>query len=168
MNDAAEQPRIDQRALNRAAREIVDHLDGDDWDLAPRLYALVPTSLLLVDEPGLVAELDAAPLTPVEQEDLPEDVTAGSPALADYLAQVHWPDAVVGCVLAQDLLVVAPSAAGDADPEGVESRLIVGVLRGGEEIRMLHVRDDDAADPVLRTAPGLAAPLVEGLHATFL
>ena len=64
--------------LARAVAEIEQHVADAGWDQGPRLFALAPTSDLLLREPALADQLrlegdGPAPgqLTPIEQE-LPE------------------------------------------------------------------------------------------------
>lgn len=86
--------------LTRAVLEIDEYSSGLGWDQPARLFALVDTARLRSQEPGLAAQLGldgddaAAPLTPVEQDEIP----AGTP-LDEFLATIAWPDAVAGCAL---------------------------------------------------------------------
>lgn len=82
--------------LTRAVLEIDEYVAGLGWDRPALLFALVDTARLRSEEPGLADRLgigedvpDAAPLTPVEQEEIP----AGKP-LDEFLATIAWPDAV--------------------------------------------------------------------------
>lgn len=99
--------------LTRAVLEIDEYASGLGWDRPARLFALVDTVRLRADEPGLAARLgpdsggSAAPLTPIEQGELP----AGTP-LDEFLATVAWPDAVAGCALTVERLMLPPSAEG--------------------------------------------------------
>ena len=114
-----------------------------------------------------------APLTPVEQDALPDG------PLDEVLAGIGWPDEVVGCALAQEIVVLPPEAEADLDdgadvagraaqhPQRREARLTVGVLRDGTSAALLRLRatgpdeDDD-----LLTGPELAPNLVAALLAT--
>ena len=67
-------------ALARCAREVADFVDGEGWGQRPQLFALVPTSVLAAAEPALLEELtDGSALTPIQQHNLPEDITGGRP-----------------------------------------------------------------------------------------
>jgi hypothetical protein len=91
--------------LRAVAREVEDFVSSAGWDQAPQLFALVPTAELLAKQPDLAGSLDqAAAITPVAQEALPDA------DLADTLAGIMWPDAVNGCALAQEIVVLPPDA----------------------------------------------------------
>ena len=101
---------LSPQALNRAVREAVDFVHAEGWDAPPTLFALVPTELVAdALDPEL---LDESPLTVVVQEERPEGIDGGSPELSDFIARTSWPEGVVGAVLAQEILIVAPE---DAD-----------------------------------------------------
>ena len=57
-----------------------------------------------------------AALTPIEQDEIP----AGKP-LDEFLGTIAWPDAVVGCALTVERLMLPPSAEASV-PEGLERR----------------------------------------------
>jgi hypothetical protein len=152
-------------------REVEDFVSSGGWDQAPRLFALVPTSELLAAQPELGETLDrSVELTPVAQEDLPDA------DLAETLAGIMWPDAVRGCALAQEIVVLPPDAeavlpAGDDEavrraaaehPERREARLVAAVLRDGSAACLLRLRGEDE----LLTGPDLAPNLTEALLAT--
>ena len=61
--------------LGRALHDILDHVELGGWGQPPQLFALVPTSLIAEQNPGLVAEDDDSALSPVAQE--PLEVSAG-------------------------------------------------------------------------------------------
>jgi hypothetical protein len=147
------------------------------WDQPPQLFALVPTKELLAKEPGLADRLDpASALTPVAQDSLPED------DLADALAAIVWPGAVVGCALAQEI-VVLPSDAEAAvsgaatdpavvrriaaeHPQRREARLVAAVLRDGSAACVLRLRgDEDHPDEIIEH-PELAPNLADALRET--
>src|SRR5690606_18456769 len=80
------------------------------------MFALVPTEDLVAAEPSLLDELDRGnELTPIAQEPLPEDITGGSMALDEFLATTTWPEAVRGCVLVQEIVVLPPDAESTLD-----------------------------------------------------
>lgn len=166
--------------LATAVADIEAHVHAGGWDRPPMLFALVRADRLRTDDPGSAARLglDRVPpdtLTPVEQEALPDG------PLDDALARISWPEAVAGCVLSQEILVLPPSAEAEfgdnlADDEAAaraaehphrrEARLVVGVLRDGSRAAVLRLRGSDGDDNVL-TGPDLAPNLVDALLATF-
>jgi hypothetical protein len=174
--------------LTRAVLEIDEYLSGLGWDRPAMLFALVDTARLRAEEPELAERLGAdAPadgpdeagqgsLTPVEQEELPAGV-----ALDEFLATIAWPDAVSGCAIAIERLMLPPSAEAampddlgpDAlerwvadHPERQEVRLTVAVLRDGQRESAVRLRAKDAATEVL-TGPDLVPGLAAALAATF-
>ncbi|MFE2533193.1 PPA1309 family protein [Streptomyces sp. NPDC059371] len=168
--------------LTRAVLEIDEYTSGLGWDQPARLFALVDTARLRSQEPGLAAQLgleqeqETTGLTPVEQEEIP----AGKP-LDEFLGTIAWPDAVVGCALTVERLMLPPSAEGSvpeglsgkkltqwvaAHPDRQEVRMTVGVLRDGTRDSALRLREKDAATEVL-TGAGLVPGLAEALSATF-
>jgi hypothetical protein len=182
--------------LARSVREVAEFVDAEGWGNPPQMFALVPTADLVVAEPGLVDQLDQAnELTPIAQESFPDDVTGGSMALDEFLATTSWPDAVQGCVLVQEIVVLPPDAestlddalaplladheaadaaaraAAEAHPQRREARLFAAVLRAGASLALLQVRPEDDADEFgdidLRTYPNLAPNVIEALHHTF-
>lgn len=162
--------------LDATAAEIEAHVGLSGWDRAPVLFALIRAAQFAADEPEAAARLglDQAvgdALTPVEQEELP----AG--AIDEALAQIAWPDAVAGCALSQEIVLLPPSAeaalAADvslgtavAHPERREARLVVAVLRDGSTAAVLRLRGTNGSDDDLLTGPDLAPNLVAALQAT--
>ncbi|MBK1789263.1 PPA1309 family protein [Prauserella cavernicola] len=172
------------------AREVEEFVAAAGWEQQPQLFALVPTSELLRQQPELAGQLDASSeLTPVAQESLPEG------DLAEALATIAWPDAVHGCALAQEIIVLPPDAeselpevedgagAHDVDrlrqaaadhPRRTEARLVALVVRDGSAACVLRLRGVHAEDPADGTAeeivehPELAPNLVDALRATLL
>ncbi|KAF0651418.1 hypothetical protein K701_02655 [Streptomyces fradiae ATCC 10745 = DSM 40063] len=168
--------------LTRAVLEIDEYASGLGWDRPARLFALVDTVRLRSDEPGLAAQLGldsddaAAPLTPIEQDELP----AGAP-LDEFLATVAWPDAVTGCALTVERLMLPPSAEGSvpdgldeaglarwvaAHPDRQEVRMTVAVLRDGARESAIRLREKDSPAEVL-TGSDLVPGLADALAATF-
>lgn len=169
--------------LTVAVLEIDAYASTLGWDQPARLFALVDTARLRFQEPGLAAQLgldDAASttasLTPIEQEELP----AGT-ALDDFLGTIAWPDAVVGCAMTVERLMLPPSAEASV-PEGLsdkkltqwvakhpdrqEVRMTVAVLRDGARDSAVRLREKDSPTEVL-TGAGLVPGLAEALAATF-
>ncbi|NNJ04292.1 hypothetical protein HHX38_09110 [Streptomyces sp. PKU-MA01144] len=171
--------------LTRAVLEIDEYASGLGWDQPARLFALVDTAQLRAQEPGLAAQLGldepdeadaAAPLTPVEQDEIP----SGTP-LDEFLGTIAWPDAVAGCALTVERLMLPPSAETSvpegldeaglaawvaAHPDRQEVRMTVAVLRDGARESALRLREKDAPTEVL-TGADLVPGLAEALSATF-
>jgi hypothetical protein len=161
--------------LRAAAREVEDFVSTGGWDQAPQLFALVPTADLLARQPELAGTLGPeAALTPVAQDALPDE------DLAEALAGILWPDAVRGCALAQEIVVLPPEAEAalpDSDaaelrrvaaehPARREARLVAAVLRDGSSVCVLRLRGaDDGADELVES-PDLAPNLTRALLAT--
>jgi hypothetical protein len=169
--------------LSAVAREVEDFVAAAGWDQPPQLFALVPTAELVEREPELADRVDpAAPLTPVAQDALPSE------DLADALAGIMWPDAVHGCALAQEIVVLPPEAeatlptgesTGDSEtmrriaaehPRRREARLVAAVLRDGTAACVLRLRGegdgDGAEDDDIVEHPELAPNLTGALLAT--
>ncbi|MFJ8015397.1 PPA1309 family protein [Streptomyces sp. NPDC096339] len=169
--------------LTRACLEIDEYAAGLGWDQPARLFALVDTAKLKKQEPRLASQLgldqdDAGntSLTPIEQDELPK----GTP-LDKFLGTVAWPDAVVGCALTVERLMLPPSAEASVPeglndkqlskwvaghPERQEVRLTVAVLRDGSRESAVRLREKDSSTEVL-TGGGLVPGLAEALAATF-
>jgi hypothetical protein len=166
-------------ALRAAVLELEKHAAGEGWDQPARLFALVPTTQLLEDEPGLAAMLEIDPdadltgsLTPVEQEALPVDRS-----LEELLGEMMWPDAVHGTAVAVERLVLPPSVTdlpedptaaqevAATHPERQEVRMVVGATRAGTTWCALRLRSHDDDFAVIE-GPDLVPALLELLQAT--
>lgn len=168
--------------LTRAVLEIDEYASGLGWDQPARLFALVDTARLRVQEPTLAAQLglqnepETTGLTPIEQDEIP----SGKP-LDEFLGTIAWPDAVVGCALTVERLMLPPSAEAQVPsgldeagltrwvaqhPERQEVRMTVAVLRDGGRESALRLREKDSPTEVL-TGPDLVPGLAEALAATF-
>lgn len=159
-----------QQALNAAMREAVEFVHAEGWDAAPTLFALVPTELL-VDQ--LDPEDVASPLTLVVQDNLPDNLPAGSEELVDYCSRIAWPPQVAGAVLSQEIMFRDASEGQDAAPR--PARLVSGVLREeGLELTLLQLRPTErelderglfAEDDIeLRGGPGVAPGVLAALR----
>ena len=172
------QPELDA-ALRAAVREIEAHASEAGWDQPARLYALVPTSDLVVREPALAAAMGldevsgAGSLTPVEQEDVPVEES-----LESVLERIMWPAEVFGCAAVVERLVLPPTADGHLpdDPEAAgryaaehpereEVRIVAGATRAGSTYCALRMRTHDDALSVLES-PDLVPALLELLRST--
>ena len=181
-NVSSSGPPMAATPLTRAVLEIDEYAAGLGWDQPARLFALVDTAQLRSQEPGLASQLgldtaeQAAPLTPVEQDEIP----AGTP-LDEFLGTIAWPEAVAGCALTVERLMLPPSAESDVPvglddtaltkwvaehPDRQEVRMTVAVLRDGSRESALRLRAKDSPNEVL-TGAGLVPGLAEALHATF-
>lgn len=168
--------------LTRAVLEIDEYVSGLGWDRPARLFALVDTARLRSQEPALATQLGledgsgTGGLTPIEQDEIP----AGKP-LDEFLATIAWPDAVAGCALTVERLMLPPSAEAQvpenldeaalakwvADhPERQEVRMTVAVLRDGTRDSALRLREKDSPTEVL-TGADLVPGLAQALSATF-
>ena len=168
--------------LTRAVLEIDEYVSGLGWDQPARLFALVDTARLRTQEPALAAQLGledesaTTGLTPIEQEEIP----AGKP-LDEFLGTIAWPDAVAGCALTVERLMLPPSAEAQVPqdlseaqltkwvaehPERQEVRMTVAVLRDGSRESALRLREKDSPTEVL-TGPDLVPGLADALAATF-
>ncbi|MEV5530591.1 PPA1309 family protein [Streptomyces prunicolor] len=168
--------------LTRAVLEIDEYAAGLGWDQPARLFALVDTARLRAQEPGLAAQLGLQEesatigLTPIEQEEIP----AGKP-LDEFLGTIAWPDAVAGCALTVERLMLPPSAEASVPdglsekkltqwvaqhPDRQEVRMTVAVLRDGTRDSALRLREKDSPTEVL-TGGALVPGLAEALSATF-
>ncbi len=155
-----------------AAREVEEFVASAGWDQGPQLFALVATEELLARQPDLAGHLDPdSSLTPIAQDSLPES------DLADALARIAWPDAVRGCALAQEIIVLPPDAEGDLTDQGArtttsaadterlrraaanhprrtEARLVAAVSREGARACVMRLRgqvedgDAESDEPV--------------------
>jgi hypothetical protein len=180
MSNPTEQPPVEVDPVLRAAvREIEAHAAEAGWDQPARLYALVPTSDLVQREPALAAAMGlddvdgAGSLTPVEQDEVPQDQP-----LESVLDQIMWPAEVFGCAAVVERLVLPPGA--DAQlpddprsaeeyaaqhPDRQEVRIVAGATRDGSTYCALRLRSHDDPLSVLE-APDLVPALLELVRGT--
>ena len=166
-------PEVDP-VLRAAVREIEEHASEAGWDQPARLYALVPTTDLLVREPALAAAMGleestaAGSLTPIEQDEVPDDKP-----LESVLEQIMWPAEVFGCAAVVERLVLPPEADQQmpddprsaeeyaaAHPDRQEVRIVAGATRDGSTYCALRMRSHDDAFSVLES-PDLVPALLE-------
>jgi hypothetical protein len=168
--------------LTRAVLEIDEYVSGLGWDQPARLFALVDTARLRAEQPtladrlGLTDEQASSGLTPIEQDEIATDKP-----LDEFLGTIAWPDAVAGCALAVERLMLPPSAEAQVPqdlneaqltkwvaehPERQEVRMTVAVLRDGARESALRLREKDSPTEVL-TGSDLVPGLAEALAATF-
>lgn len=164
--------------LRDVALEIERHVQEDGWDQPVRLFALVPTADLVAREPGLADQLgeqlaaDPDALTSIEQE-LPDDRD-----LETLLGAIEWPDAVLGCAVVVERLMLPAEAEDDlpddpqalaeavaSHPERRDVRLVAAVTRDGARHSIVRGRDAADADVVEGPdlVPGLLDPLLQTL-----
>lgn len=170
--------------LAALTREVEQFVATGGWDQPVQLFALVPTSELLEQQPDLATQVDStAPLTPVAQESLPEG------ELDEALATIVWPDTVQGCALAQEIVVLPPGAEeelpdgeapDDAEhlrraaanhPMRTEARLVAAVVREGTKACVMRLRarqtpDEQTPDDEIIEHPELAPNLLAALETT--
>jgi hypothetical protein len=167
--------------LDAVAVEIETYIAARGWDGPPTLFALVETSTLMNDPESAAAlglgdpeSVAAGSLTPVEQDELPAE------ALDEALAQIAWPEQVVGCAVSQEIVFLPPDAEDDL-PDGSEAvgialtherrreaRLVVAVHRDGRSAGIIRLRGENGApDDEVLYGSSLAPNLVEALMLTF-
>lgn len=163
--------------LHLVVGEVEAHVAEAGWDQPPLLFALVETEALLAAEPQLARTMgivSAQPggLTPVQQDPL-----ADGP-LDEALSRIVFGPEVLGVALAQEVVVLPPSAEADlagaddpeeaanAHPDRREVRMVVAVLRGGARAAVLRLRGVDGSDDERVTGPDLAPGLAAALLAT--
>ncbi|MEW2358346.1 PPA1309 family protein [Spirillospora sp. NPDC029432] len=164
--------------LEEVVQDLERHSAQEGWDAAPRLYALVQSKELRVAEPELADQLGLSPdvdtLAALEQPALPEQA-----AVEDALATIAWPDAVTGCALVLERVVLPPEVEEEIPEDAAEAaefaakhparedvRMVVGVLRDGTRHSALRLRRHDVDDEVL-VGPDLVPALADALAATF-
>lgn len=148
-------------ALRNAVRELEAHCAHGDWDQQPHLFALVPTSDLLLREPDLADRLSLDPdstagvLSSVSQE-----LPPGGPPFEVKLQRISWPADVSGAAAVLERVVLPPQVETTVPDDPAEAeryaaeheqrqevRMAVGVLRGGQAHCVVRLRaHDDAAD----------------------
>lgn len=184
----AESRTADPNVAN-AAREVEEFVANGGWDQPPQLFALVTTAELLSKQPELADQIDSSSaLTPIAQESLPDA------DLGETLGRIAWPESVLGCALAQEIIVLPPDAeeevsSPDADrlrraaanhPKRTEARLVAAVSRDGARACVLRLRGkpaegsgeeigeengDESYEEVIEH-PDLAPNLLDALAAT--
>lgn len=156
-----------------AVAEAEEFVGSAGWDQQPQIFALVRTAELLATQPEMAAHLDPDVVyTPIAQDPLDD------PDLPTALERLAWPDAIAGCVLVQEIVVLPPSAqdalpddpaaaaaVAAAHPDRTEARLAVGVLRDGGAACLMRLAGEHSDAP-LRGAD-LAPNLVQALRLTF-
>src|SRR4051812_2343093 len=172
-----------QEALERAVRELEQHVAAGGWDGPVRLFALVRTAGALERAPQLASRLppdvvraalaDPEHLTLVEQEGLPD-----APSLEELLGGLAWPDTVDGAAIVTERVVVPPEVEAQVPDDPAEAltwlanhparrevRLAAAALRDGTNACAVRARDHDR-DSDVAVGRDLVPGLVEGLTAT--
>lgn len=163
--------------LTQVLLDVERHVADAGWDQPWRVFALADTAELVAHEPALAEELGPeiiAPLTPVEQEGLPEAAT-----LEELLHQLAWPEAVAGAAVVVERVMLPAEVEGDLPedqaevlaavaqhPQRQDVRLAVAVLRDGDRACALRFRTHDDEQSVL-TGANLVPRLADALAATF-
>lgn len=184
---------MESPALLTATLDIERHVAGSGWDQPALLFALVPTEVVVAEQPELAEQLDVAggggpELLTFEQPAPPDDED-----LDVFLARIEWPEQIVGAALVIERLVLPPEAeAAIADqpdattaarehPDARDMRIVAAVTRGGQRMTVLRIRatapangDDpadrsggSAAEDEVLTGPDLVPGLSDALLATF-
>jgi len=162
-----------QDSLLSAMLKAESHIDRNGWGQPPHLYALTEKIASQAADHERADEMRGAALgglIPVEQGPLPDG------DLKEVLANMHWPEDVVGCVLVTELGDLQPRNTEGASidrvaarqwasthPDARPARLVVGVCRSGERKSGLRIKGED--DVQVRTE--LADDLVTALLGTF-
>jgi hypothetical protein len=172
------EPVMPDLALRAAVLELERHAATGGWDQPPRIYALVLTEELLANEPSLESMLGIEPgtdltgsLTPIEQDELPEDEQ-----LEQLLTEMMWPDSVHGAAVTVERIVLPPSVEVPEDeeaaaelagshPEREEVRMVVAATRSGSTYCAMRLRSHDEPTSVLE-GPDLVPALLELLQGT--
>jgi hypothetical protein len=160
--------------LATAVLEIERHAAEAGWDQPARLFALVETARLAVQEPQLADSLGDAVLTPIEQEGL-----VPGRALEDQLIGITWPDTVLGCAAMVERVVLPPAAEAQVPdepasaatyaaehPDRQEVRIVAGATRTGASYCALRMRAHDSDESVL-TGTDLVPALLDLVRGTF-
>lgn len=175
-------------ALQRAVREVEDHVASYGWDSPVRLFALVRTAEALQREPDLLDRLpvedaeaaaaDTDHLLLVEQDELdelseaPAGVGGGSDgggpdgigsgdadALERMLARLAWPEEVQGVAMTVERLVVPPQVEAQAPTDPQEAVRWLAEHPRRREVRIAAaVLRDGSRACVLRTRGTVEEP----------
>lgn len=164
--------------MNRLQDVVLDlerHSAASGWDVPPQLYALVEGDALRKADPALADELglEGDAIAALEQPPLE---TIGS--LEDTLGTIVWPEAVSGCALVVERVMIPPEVEAElpddeADalafvnghPQREEVRMVIAVLRDGTRHSALRLRNHDDEASVL-TGDDLVPALADALAAT--
>jgi hypothetical protein len=167
-------------ALRAAVLELERHAAEAGWDQLARLFALVSTKELLANEPGLADTLGVDPaadltgsITPIEQDELPDDVP-----LEQLLSEMMWPEAVHGTAVIVERLVLPPTVdlpddeaaaqeVAESHPDRQEVRMVAGATRSGSTYCALRLRAHDEDFSVIE-GPDLVPALLELLQSTLM
>ncbi len=173
---------MDDQELLAAAMDIERHVAADGWDQPALLFALVPTETIRADQPELAEQLGVAEegpaLTTFEQPTPPDNEE-----LDEFLARIEWPPQIAGAALVVERIVLPPeaeaeiadrpdaAAAARAHPAAQDMRIVVAVMKDGEQMSVLRLRGAEdgpnAADDEVLTGADLVPGLSEALVATF-
>jgi len=157
-------------ALQAVVAEVESHVAEAGWDQAPQLFALVDTEELLRAEPQLATTMGIVAGQPGSLTPVAQDALADLP-LDEALARITFGEAVLGVVIAHEVLVLPPSAEAElagldeldpatvaAHPQARDVRMVVGVVRDGTRAAVLRLRAPAAvAAPAVDTAPAADA-----------
>jgi hypothetical protein len=167
-----------EQSLQRAVREVEEHVAAYGWDSPVRLFALVRTAEALQREPDLASQLppedaEAAATDPdhlllVEQDELDQLAGQAGPdgepadptdALERMLGRLAWPPEVEGVALTVERLVVPPDVEAQAPADPDQALRWLGEHPRRREVRIAAgVLRDGARACVLRTRGTEADP----------
>jgi hypothetical protein len=173
-------PLVPLSPLDAVTVEIEGHLAAAGWDGAPALFALVPTRTVAGEPEGARLlgvgpsdEIPADAMTPIAQDDLPEQ------PMDEVLGGIEWPAAVTGCAVSQEIFILPPGAEDElsgteavvaeaaAHPDRREARLVVAVTRDGRTASVLRIRSQTPGQSDdIAFAGDLAPNLALALRAT--
>jgi hypothetical protein len=165
--------------LEDVVLDLERHSAAAGWDAQPRLYALVETAELRRQEPELADELDIpADVDSIAALEQPPPAGSDENPIEDLLGTIAWPEAVGGCALVVERIVLPPDAEVEMPDDGVDPwaaehprredvRVVVGVLRDGSRHSALRLRGHDDDDEVL-SGPDLVPALADALAATLV
>src|SRR4051794_41154539 len=122
--------------LEEVVLDLERHSAQEGWDSAPRVYALVRSTELRRAEPDLADQLglppDADTLAALEQPSLPDKAS-----VEDALATIAWPDAVEGCALVMERIVLPPEVEDDIPDDEAEAAEYAASHPKREDVRMI-------------------------------
>lgn len=143
---------MESPALLSATLDIERHVATQGWDQPALLFALVPTDVVLAEQPELAAQLEVA------EGNAPDLMTFEQPAPPDdeeldvFLSRIEWPEQIVGAALVIERIVLPPDAEADIaerpdaaaaareHPDARDMRIVAAVTRDGQRMTVLRIR----------------------------
>lgn len=164
--------------LRQATLEVERHVADGGWDQPPRLFALVSAEEILAAQPELAGQIgEPGSFTPVEQDGLDLERP-----IEDLLPTIMWPDAVQGCAVAVERVMLPPEVeeslpedptelaqVAAQHPQRREVRIVAAVLRDGSAHSTVRARGESSSavpeEPLLE-GPELVPALTRLLTAS--